>query len=189
MTEHRVHPISPDSLDTLVSRRDEFLSFLERRVGSRATAEDILQSAFVRGIERGGGIRDDESAVAWFYRVLRNAVIDYYRRHASAERAMEAFAREMEGAEVPAPDLKNEICQCVSRVFTELKPEYRQALEIVDIGEASSGDLAAKASISANSATVRVHRARKALEKQVRLTCGACAEHGCVDCRCKIDAQ
>ena len=99
------------------------------------------------------------------------------------------FARDMEGAEVPAPDLKNEICQCVSRVLGGLKPEYREALEIVDIGDEGPGDLAAKANISANNATVRIHRARRALEKQVRLTCGACAEHGCVDCRCKIDAQ
>jgi RNA polymerase sigma-70 factor (ECF subfamily) len=139
----------------------------------------------VRGIERGGGIRDDESTVAWFYRLLRNAVIDHYRRNASADRAMEAFAREMQNAEIPAPDLKEEICHCVSRVVTKLKPEYREALEVVDIGEATPKELAARAGISANNATVRIHRARQALQKQVRLTCGACAEHGCVDCRCK----
>jgi RNA polymerase sigma-70 factor (ECF subfamily) len=148
-------------------------------------AEDILQSAFVRGIERGGEIREQESVVAWFYRLLRNAVINHYRREAAAGRAMESFARELKEAEVPSPDLRNEICVCVSRVLTELKPDYREALEIVDIGEGSPSDLAKKAGITANNATVRVHRARQALQKQVKLTCGVCAEHGCIDCRCK----
>jgi RNA polymerase sigma factor (sigma-70 family) len=185
MSELLPHGITGDALESLVSRRKEFLGFLEKRVGSRATAEDILQSAFVRGFERGGEIREQESAVAWFYRLLRNAIIDHYRREASADRAMEGFAREVEGASVPPPDLRDEICRCVSRVLTDLKPEYREALEVVDIGEASPSELANKTGISTNNATVRVHRARQALQKQVRLTCGACAEHGCLDCRCK----
>ncbi len=185
MTDKPSSQISETSLQSLLAHRGEFLGFLEKRVGSRAAAEDILQSAFVRGIERGGDIRDDESAVAWFYRLLRNAIIDHYRREASSSRAMEGLAREIEGAEVPSPDLRNEICQCVSTVLTELKPEYRQALEIVDIGESSPSELATQTGISANNATVRVHRARQALQKQVKLTCGACAEHGCLDCRCK----
>ncbi len=177
--------MNESSLKELLARRSEFLGFIEKRVGSRAVAEDILQSAFVRGIERGGEIRDEESVVAWFYRMLRNAVIDHYRREGSSARAMEGFAREMKDAEVPSPDLRNEICRCVSQVLVGLKPEYREALETVDIGEASASELAAKAGISANNATVRVHRARQALQKQVKLTCGTCAEHGCVDCRCK----
>jgi len=44
---------------------------------------------------------------------------------------------------------------------------------------------AAASGISENNAAVRVHRARQALRKQVQLTCGACATHGCVDCRCQ----
>jgi RNA polymerase sigma factor (sigma-70 family) len=189
MTKTQPDTISWEALQSLLSRRMEFLGFLEKRVGSRATAEDILQSAFVRGIERGGEIREEESVVAWFYRLLRNAVIDHYRREASSGRAMEGFARELEGAEIPSPDLRNEICQCVSRVLTELKPEYREALEVVDVGEASLTELATRTGISANNAGVRVHRARQALQKQVKLTCGACAEHGCLDCRCKSDTS
>jgi RNA polymerase sigma-70 factor (ECF subfamily) len=153
MNEANTHGINESALKDLLARRAEFLGFIEKRVGSRATAEDILQSAFVRGIERGGEIRDDESVVAWFYRMLRNAVIDHYRRESSASRALEGFAREMEDAEVASPDLRNEICRCVSQVLTELKPEYRQALEVVDLGEGSPGDLASQVGISANNAT------------------------------------
>ena len=61
----------------LVASHREFLAFLEPRLPSRALAEEILQSAFVRAMEKGGALRDEESAVAWFYRVLRNALIDF----------------------------------------------------------------------------------------------------------------
>jgi RNA polymerase sigma-70 factor (ECF subfamily) len=66
-----------------------------------------------------------------------------------------------------------------------LKPEYAEALRIIDLEEGSLNDLAASASITAGNAAVRVHRAREALRKQVRTACGSCAEHGCLDCHCK----
>lgn len=65
--------LSPEAVAQLVGAHREFLAVLERRVESRAAAEDIPQAAFVRGLERGAGMQD-EKVVAWFYRVLRNAV-------------------------------------------------------------------------------------------------------------------
>jgi RNA polymerase sigma-70 factor, ECF subfamily len=181
--------ITGDALRRLLARRGEFLGFLEKRVGSRAVAEDILQAAFVKGLERGGAIRDDETAVAWFYRLLRNAVIDHYRRESSHGRALEMFANELRDAAVPSPDVKDEVCQCVNRVLDDLKPEYRDALKFVDVEERSLAELAQQERITTNNATVRVHRAREALRTQVKLTCGVCATHGCVDCRCGAKAS
>ena len=53
-----------DPVSVLVKNHRRFRAFLEKRVGSREDAEEILQIAFVKGIERGGGIRDEERAVA-----------------------------------------------------------------------------------------------------------------------------
>jgi len=74
---------------TLVEYHRRFLNFLAARAGSREIAEDLLQAAFVRGLERGGELRDSESAVAWFYRLLCNALIDFYRHRAAERRALE----------------------------------------------------------------------------------------------------
>ena len=180
--------LSPAAIQRLVDGHRQFLSFLEKRVESRAVAEDILQSAFVRGLEHGAELRDEESAVAWFYRVLRNATIDYYRHRASTERAYEGWGKEVI-TEVPAAELRNEICQCVAALVEALKPEYRDALRIVDLDDGSLNDLAVKSGISAGNAAVRVHRAREALRKQVSIACGSCAEHGCLDCHCKPQAS
>src|SRR5437868_536808 len=86
--------LSPEVLKTLVDSHDQFLRFLQSRVGSREVAEDILQAAFVKTLERGGEIRDDESAVAWFYRVLRNSLFDHQRRHSVEVRATTEKAKE-----------------------------------------------------------------------------------------------
>ena len=179
------NPLSPEAIQRLVDSHRQFLFFLEKRVESRAVAEDILQSAFVRGLERGGELRDEENVVAWFYRVLRNAIIDHYRHRASMERANDGWGREFITQQTPAAELQQEICHCVSVLVETLKPEYRDALRTIDIDEGSLNDLAEKSGTTAGNAAVRVHRAREALRKQVQIACGSCAEHGCLDCHCK----
>ncbi|WP_434419953.1 sigma-70 family RNA polymerase sigma factor [Nannocystis pusilla] len=175
---------TPEVVSRLVTNHREFLAFLQRRVGSRAVAEDILQDAFVRGLDKLGGLRDDEAAVAWFYRLLRNAVIDRRRRDAAAGRRLDALAAELEEAVEPAPELHGAVCQCVARLADTLKPEYAEALRRIELDGLAVKDYAAEAGITPNNAAVRVFRARDALKKQVARSCGTCAEHGCLDCTC-----
>lgn len=177
-------PLSPEAIAQLVNGHREFLAFLERRVESRAVAEDILQTAFARGLERGAGVQD-EKVVAWFYRVLRNAVIDHYRQRSTAERVTEAWAREFPDVQEPEADLRQEICQCVSSLLDTLKPEYREALQIVDLEEGKLKDLAQRSGITSENAAVRVHRARAALRRRIEQACGTCSVHGCLDCSCE----
>lgn len=177
-------PAPPPALATLVENQRAFLRFLERRVGSRAAAEDLLQDAFARAVTAIEGLRDQESAVAWFYRMLRNAVVDHYRRNDSARRALDAFARELDEV-VPGTEVHGEVCACISRLAGTLKPEYAEVLREVEVGGQPLQDYAERHGITPNNAAVRAHRARQALRKQVIASCGVCAEHGCVDCRCR----
>jgi len=176
-------PDSRSSIDTLVENHRAFLRFLERRVHSRETAEDLLQDAFGRAVTHVGALRDDESAVAWFYRLLRNAVIDHYRRTAAAGSALERFAAVLDDS-VPPPDLAAEVCACVSRLASTLKPAYAEALHDIDIQGVAVKDYATKHGLTASNAGVRVFRARQALRAQVIASCGTCADHGCLDCSC-----
>ncbi len=181
--------LSPEAIAQLVKGHREFLAFLERRVESRAVAEDILQAAFTRGLERGGDVKD-EKVVAWFYRVLRNAVIDHYRQRSTTARAMEAWGREFPDVQEPEAELRQEICRCVSGLLETLKPEYREALRIVDLEEGKLKDLAQQSGITAENAAVRVHRARAALRRRIEQACGTCSVHGCLDCSCeKADGE
>ena len=169
----------------LLAERRAFLGFLERRVGDRDLAEDILQESLAKAVERADSIRDEEAAVAWFYRVLRNAIIDRSRRAAVADRRLTEYAQQLEQASEPDPSHVEQVCQCVRALVDTLKPDYSMALEQVDLAGKSLADYAQEVGITANNAGVRVHRARKALRKEVFGFCRMCAEHGCVDCSCK----
>ncbi len=172
------------TVEKLVEHHRKFLSFLEQRVGSRAEAEDLLQEAFVRGVEHLGSLRSEESALAWFYRTLRNTAIDYYRRRGASGRALLAFSQELDAASEPAREMRETVCSCVRALSETLKPEYADALKRIDVEGMSVQGYAAEVGIAANNAGMRVHRAREALRKRVIASCGSCAEHGCLSCSC-----
>ena len=172
-------------LAILLENHRAFLTYLEKRVGDRALAEDILQDAFAKVVERPGQVpSEEEGIVPWFYRTLRNAAIDQFRRRGAMTRAVEAFAREFDTATSPDIEMEREICACVTRLASTLKPEYAEALQAIDIDGIAVKAFAEQRGLTASNAGVRVFRAREALKKRLAESCGVCAEHGCVDCTC-----
>lgn len=176
---------SPQVVASLVENHRRFLAFLIKRVGSREIAEEILQEAFVRGLARADQLRDQESVIAWFYRMLRNALVDHWRRNAIEQRLFDAKAVP---GDYPEPAVDTELmttaCECVTGLLDTIKPEYSDALRRIDLGGVSVKTFAAESGITANNASVRLFRARDALRRQVERSCGTCAEHGCLDCTC-----
>jgi RNA polymerase sigma factor (sigma-70 family) len=177
-----LQPLTRHVEGVLARNRGRFLSFLERRLGSRALAEEALQSALLRGLDRPAPEMDEQGAVRWLYRVLTNAVVDTARRDAAERRALDVASR---GAPPwSAPELQETVCQCIGELLTTLRPEYAESLRRVDLEGRSVAEFARAAGITSNNASVRLHRARAALRAQLLVSCGACAEHGCLDCGC-----
>ncbi len=178
---------SPEIVATLVANHREFLKFVESRVGNRAIAEEILQAAFVRSVEKFDTVRD--SAIGWFYRVLRNAIVDHHRRTGASQRVLESFTTEQAVTDTRDDELHGVVCKCVAEIAETLKPEYATALRRIEVDGLSVKDYADEAGISSSNAGVRVFRAREALRKQVVRSCGTCASHGCLDCTCSGPAS
>ena len=181
----RVSDMTETAINTILEQRRQFLAFVQRRVGDAAAAEDILQAAYMRALRQEDDFEAQQSVVGWFYRVLRNAVIDHYRRRGSEDKALEAFGREMQEAAHPSHEVQEEICGCLSGVVDGLKPEYAEVIRAVDLEEKPLTEFAKEHGLSASNAGVRAHRARAALKKQLAETCGSCATHGCLDCTCR----
>lgn len=171
---------SDQRVRTLVGEHRRFLEWLERRVGDRALAEDILQEAFVRSLDKLPP-SDGERLVAWFFRVLKNAVVDHHRRGDTRARALERFAHELDEADAEA---EAEACRCVLSLTDHLRPDYRDALRRIELDGVAVKDFAAEAGITPQNAAVRVFRARRALQQELSRACGTCATHGCFDCSC-----
>jgi RNA polymerase sigma-70 factor (ECF subfamily) len=169
---------------TLVQHRSRFVDWLERKTRSRDLAEEILQTAYVRALERGTPEAGDEGLVAWFYTVLRNAWMDRVRRGGVRADAAQRLAREASDS-APEEELRDAICACVRDAVEALKPEYAAVIREVDLGERPLAEVAREARITPNNAGVRLHRARQALGRQLGKLCGACAAHGCLECHCR----
>ena len=166
--------------DVLVEHHRKFLAFLEARVESRAVAEEILQEAFVKSLKKGDQLHDEESAVPWFYRLLRNAVIDHYRRRGAEQRMKEAQPTE----EAFEQELERVVCACIDGLIPTLKAEYAAIVRMVDLEQQPIADVARELGLTPGNARVRLHRARKALKERLEDACATCAEHGCLDCTC-----
>ncbi len=182
------HPATERSIDeaaaleVLLAHRVEFVDFVTARLESRAAAEDLVQDALARALERVAELRAGEAVLGWFYRILRNAVVDHYRKRSSSVRAMEQLASEPSPQESGEPE--GDPCRCVSHLVTTLKPEYAEALQRVEVEGEPVKELAGELGITPNNAAVRLFRAREALLKKVKATCKACAAAGCTDCIC-----
>jgi RNA polymerase sigma factor (sigma-70 family) len=179
--------LSPDdqAVRTLLAQKGRFLAFLEDRVGSRADAEDLLQTAMLRVLTKAHTLRSTDRVIPWFYRMLRNLLVDWHRRRAAAERALRRLDAAAKVAEAHDEPLWGQVCTCVTAILTTLRPAHADILRRVEIDEQPLTGVARSLGISANNASVRLLRARRALLDRLRATCGACFEHGCLDCFCR----
>lgn len=180
---------SGEGLRDLLDHHAAFLGFVQRRVQDRALAEDILQGAYVRALQRADTIRDRSAVVPWFYSILRNAIIDNARSRQSENAALERWASELEesgqGADFNDEVTQGLVCGCIEKLLPTMKPSYQEVLREVELGGASLADFASLHKMTPGNAAVRAHRARAALKQKLIRTCGVCSEHACLDCICK----
>jgi RNA polymerase sigma factor (sigma-70 family) len=129
-----------------------------------------------------GELRDNESVIAWFYRILRRTIIDAYRRRDVRRRALDAF--EAEPSDTMTTEDERTLCGCLRLLVPTLKPEYAEVIERVELQQQPVESVAAELGVSASNLRVRLHRARKQLQERLEQTCRICANHGCMDCDC-----
>lgn len=175
-------------LQDLLSRESDFRAFLRRRVSDDAMAEDLLQQSFMRAVQQEHRGEPPEQVVAWFYRILRNAVVDYYRARASDDKKTVAFLHELQASgddKTPVLDeVRPSVCACLQRLLPGLRPAYADLLRRIDLEGEAPAAVAQDLGVTMNNLTVRLHRARLALRKSLEQTCGVCTKHGCLNCTC-----
>ena len=115
-----------DRVETLVRSKARFLQFLERRLGDRADAEDLLQSAFLKLLSQGDTLRDEEKLIPWFYQLLRNLIVDHYRQRDAIARMDKSVAGETEATTMGVDEqLFQAVCTCVNDIIPALKAACR----------------------------------------------------------------
>jgi RNA polymerase sigma factor (sigma-70 family) len=169
--------------DQLAANLDLFLNFVRKRVNDPEVAADIVQESFLKAIRSEGEIRRGENVTAWFYRILRNTLIDTFRKNGATARKLDAFTSELDSPQTVA-DEHQLVCQCFEKLLPTLKPSYASVLREVDLSGGSVREAAAKRNRSENATRVLLQRAREKLRARLEQTCKLCAKHGCLDCTC-----
>lgn len=171
-------------ISRLLAQRQKLLAFIRKKVADADAAEDILQDSLAKALKSAGEIRDDERFISWFYSILNNAIIDFYRHRAVEARHIETSDYQLDSHAAPDQAEESELCECFRDLLPALKPDYAELIEKLELADGDPATLANQLGTNINNLKVRRHRARQALRERLEETCRTCAKHGCLDCTC-----
>lgn len=163
--------------------RSPLYAFVSRRVEG-GLVEDVLQTAAVRALERAEALREPGRLDAWLFRIHRNVIADTVRRQGNERRMVNTASvlqRTLEQRAAAEPG-----CGCALGLAQGIKASYVSILRLIDLEDASIADAARELGISTNNATVRLHRARRALAVRLREHCGVSSVRECAGCPCAL---
>ncbi|MDB5032786.1 MAG: polymerase, sigma-24 subunit, subfamily [Chlorobi bacterium] len=169
--------------EKLLEGRSGLLRYIRGKVGDSMPAEDILQDSLLKALRSAPDLRDDERIIPWFYRIINNVITDLYRHRDVETRYLARAVAEMHEEAVEQREVQA-ICACLAGIIPALKPEDALLIQELELRDADPQAMAERLGITRGNLKVRRHRARAMLRRQLEETCGACAEHGCLDCSC-----
>jgi RNA polymerase sigma-70 factor (ECF subfamily) len=146
--------------------------------GSREQAEDLVQETFAHVLRKPRFLRSDDD-LGYLLRVLRNTFLSERRAAARRPQAVE-LADDVElpderGAGRPEAGLERRELYAAIALLPE---HFRDALVAVDLVGLSYREAAQALRVREATLTTRLHRARQALARALRLTEGADASPG-----------
>ncbi len=150
------------------------LRYLERYVGNRALAEDLLQETLLRVSKNFDSFDGRSSVKTWAFAIASRVASDYFRQSERRRLIVDLDeARDMEDPEPPIEKrvIQDEMNQCVRQVIDSLPDTYRAALILYDLEELSIEQTAEVCQCTIGSAKIRIHRARQRLKEALRNQC------------------
>lgn len=154
-----------DAYARLVDRyTDPGYAFALSILGEPADAEDALQNAFIRALERIDHLRPESPFGPWFYRVLRSTCLNLRRRE-DLRRGDEIPAG-ASGASDPARDLEERMTRGRVLAALEQLPEMqRAAVTLYHLEGYSHREVAEILDIAPGTSRSHVHHGRNSLRE------------------------
>jgi RNA polymerase sigma-70 factor (ECF subfamily) len=129
-------------------------------------AEDAVQSAFIRALERIDQLKPGSPFGPWFYRVLRSTCLNLRRREAL--RSHEEIPVSAAGGRNPERDLQKELTRGMVLVaLGELPEMQRLAVTLYDLEGYSHQEIGEILGIAVGTSRAHVHHARRALRQLI----------------------
>lgn len=172
------------ALAALLAERAAFHRFLARHLGNDQDADDVLHDSLLRALQRGDSLHRGERVVSWFYRLLRRAIADHFRKKYADLRRLERAHRETTAATPPDLDWDTSLCRCLAALVGTLPPRQAALVRRIDLNGELRPLVAHELGLSPGAFDVALHRARLALRRRLETFCGACTAESCLHCAC-----
>jgi RNA polymerase sigma-70 factor (ECF subfamily) len=158
---------SEDAFGSLVDRYlDEAYAIAVSVLRDVHDAEDAVQSAFIRALERIDQLKPGSPFGPWFYRVLRSTCLNLRRREAL--RRHEEIPVSAAGGPDPEKDLQRKLTrERVVIALGELPEMQRLAVTLYDLEGYSHQEIAGILGIAVGTSRAHVHHARRALRRLI----------------------
>lgn len=170
--------IAIDSDELVRTNIGWMLALAERLLRDRTLAEDVVQESFVRAFNGLAGFEGRSSIESWLHRITVNSALSKLRQlKRLAEQSIDEHLPEFDRldcrVETPWARLASveEIIESddkrrhVYESIGQLPDAYRVVLQLRDIEEYDTREVATLLGISESNVKVRLHRARAALKK------------------------
>lgn len=128
-------------------------------------ADDLVQETLARAWQARASFQPGTNARAWTHRILFNTYINHYRKRKRERDALEELRRAgRHEPRHPHDGFGDE----VAAALRALQPEFREAVELVDLGDLSYQDAADRLDCPVGTVMSRLHRGRKRLRAALR---------------------
>lgn len=174
--EHRLLALAKDgdtdAFNRLVAlHQDAVYGFAVRLVTDRHVADDIAQETFISAYRyirtmRGRNVR------GWLLKITRNKAYDHFRRtgrrrETSVDDEEQNYADRLRSDTPPVDEgmLNAELRQTIEKCISELMPDQRTVVLLIDIHQRSYEEAASIADVSVGTVKSRLSRARRRIRE------------------------
>jgi RNA polymerase sigma factor (sigma-70 family) len=147
------------------------MAYALRRTSSEADAHDVIAETFAVVWRRLDVVPGDDEALPWLYGVARRCLANQRRQEGRRSRLTVRLEDDATGSVGGLPDTgSSEVSDgalAVRRALASLRPADQEILRLVAWEELSHREVAMALGVSANAVAIRIHRARKRLERML----------------------
>ena len=162
----------------IYSQRDYLRSVLARFSRNPSMADDLVQEALYQALRSLPNFRGDSKVTTWLYVIARNVASqqtrysDRYQPFSSDDLGRMAVTTDgtltsaiPEDANPERAAVDHEETAHVHQALQELKPSYREVIQMRDLKQQSTRETAEALDLTESNVRVRLHRARKKLHQ------------------------
>jgi RNA polymerase sigma-70 factor (ECF subfamily) len=153
---------------------DPLRRYLERLVGDRATADDLLQETLLKVARALPDFEGRSGVKTWAFSIATRTATDHFRRPHNRARMVEIDETRIPlflDAEIDQRLVIDEMNSCVRGVIDTLPEDYRTALVLHDLEGHTAAQVADIVGCSIATAKIRIHRARGRLKQALNEEC------------------